>query len=259
MRASCPGPIPVPLHPCHHPTRPGCLPHLPPRDSWAPKFLLIQPEAVRRGLVPRTPLPPAQELCDPGLKAKKPPRYSVSRPRAAQLPTPKLSFLHISASGGDRRRVALVPKPCLAAGAKRPLPASSSSSGSSPPAKAQGLGSQLPETCAPSDQPSLAPSTLPRKPKARGPPLQSPHQPVPAEEGGDKVTLQRSLSLFLDQCPQFCPSTQEAPEKALQEEKAAFHQSPRKRKYCQRAATTCHRLRGLGPSPRPGPCKTFWP
>ncbi|KAK1338402.1 hypothetical protein QTO34_001518 [Cnephaeus nilssonii] len=133
LGASCPAPTLVSLPPCHQPTGPGGLPPVPPRDSWAPKFLIIQPESVRRGLAPRTRLPTAQELC-----------YLVGQAEQAsgcQQPALKHSSIHISAAGGDKKTVVLVPKPCLAAGAKRPLPASSSS----PPPKAQGLGSQLPK------------------------------------------------------------------------------------------------------------------
>ncbi|KAK1338393.1 hypothetical protein QTO34_001509 [Cnephaeus nilssonii] len=251
LGASCPAPTLVPLTPCHQPTGPGGLPSVPPTDSWAPKFLIIQPESVRRGLAPRTRLPTAQELRDLGRQAEQAPRDSASLPQAAQQPAPKHSSIHISAADSDRRRVALVPKPRLAAGAKRPLPASSSS----PPRKAQGLGGQLPETRAPSGQASMASSTR----LARGPHVQSSQKPVPPEEGGDKVpnvTRQRYLGLFLDQCLKFCPSTREAIEKALKEEKAAYRQSPSKRKYRKLAASTFHRLRGLAPGPGPGPCQT---
>lgn len=255
--ASCPAPTLVPLTPCHQPTGPGGLPSVPPTDSWAPKFLIIQPECVRRGLAPRSRLPTAQELCELGRRAQQAPRDSASLPQAAQLPAPKHSCVHISAADSDRRRVALVPKPRLAAGAKRPLPdSSSSSSSSSPPPKAQGLGSQLPDTRAPSGQASMASSTVPPKRLARGPPVQSSLKPVPPAEGGDKVpavTRQRYLGLFLDQCLKCCPTTQEAIQKALKEEKAAYRQSPSKRKYRKLAAGTFHKLRGLAPGPGPGP------
>ncbi|XP_036309823.1 RNA exonuclease 1 homolog [Pipistrellus kuhlii] len=231
---------------CHQPTDPGGLPSEPPIDRWAPKFLLIQPESVRRGLAPRTRLPTTQELCDLGQQAEQAPRCSAGLPQAAQHLTPKHSFMDISAANSDKRRVALVPKPCLAAGAKRALPASSSS--------------QLQETYTPSDQASMAPSLVPLKHVARRPPMQSSQQPVPPEEAGDKVpavTRQYFLSLFLDQCLKSCPSTQEAIEKALQEEKTAYHQSPSKTKYHELALSTLHRLRRLAPRPGPGPCKTL--
>nr|KAF6301328.1 hypothetical protein mPipKuh1_009335 [Pipistrellus kuhlii] len=249
-RASCPAPILLPLH---HPTDPGGLLLAPPKKCWAPKFLIIQPESVRRGLAPRTRLPTIQELCDLGWQAEQAPRCSDGLLQAAQHRTPKHPGIHISAAGRDKRRVALVPKPCLAAGAKKPLRGSSSS----PPAEAQGLGSQLPKTRTPSD---MAPGTMPPKRVARRPPMQSSQQPVPPEEAGDKVpavTRQRFLSLFLDQCLKSCPSTQEAIEKALQEEKTAYHQSPSKTKYHELALSTLHRLCRLAPRPGPGPCKTL--
>ncbi|KAK1338400.1 hypothetical protein QTO34_001516 [Cnephaeus nilssonii] len=230
LGAFCPAPTLVPLTPCHQPTGPGGLPSVPPTDSWAPKFLIIQPESVRRGLAPRTRLPTAQELRDLGQQAEQAPRDSASLPQAAQQPAPKHSSIHISAADSDRRRVALVPKPRLAAAA-------------APPRKAQGLGGQLPETRAPSGQASMASSTVPPKRLARGPHVQSSQKPVPPEEGGDKVpavTRQRYLGLFLDQCLKFCPSTREAIEKALKEEKAAYHQSPSKRKYRKLASSTFH-------------------
>ncbi|KAK1338394.1 hypothetical protein QTO34_001510 [Cnephaeus nilssonii] len=222
LGASCPAPTLVPLTPCHQPTGPGGLPSVPPTDSWAPKFLIIQPESVRRGLAPRTRLPTAQELRDLGRQAEQAPRDSASLPQAAQQPAPKHSSIHISAADSDRRRVALVPKPRLAAGV-------------------HGLQHRAPKRL------------------ARGPHVQSSQKPVPPEEGGDKVpnvTRQRYLGLFLDQCLKFCPSTREAIEKALKEEKAAYRQSPSKRKYRKLAASTFHRLRGLAPGPGPGPCQT---
>ncbi|KAK1338399.1 hypothetical protein QTO34_001515 [Cnephaeus nilssonii] len=166
LGASCPAPTLVPLTPCHQPTGPGGLPSVPPTDSWAPKFLIIQPESVRRGLAPRTRLPTAQELRDLGRQAEQAPRDSASLPR---LPS------------------------------SRPR--------------------------------STPPSTSQLQTATGGGVLRSLFQP---EEGGDKVpnvTRQRYLGLFLDQCLKFCPSTQEAIEKALKEEKAAYRQSPSKRKY----------------------------
>ncbi|KAK1338404.1 LOW QUALITY PROTEIN: hypothetical protein QTO34_001520 [Cnephaeus nilssonii] len=251
LGASCPAPTLVPLTPCHQPTGPGDLPSVPPTDSWAPKFLIIQPESVRRGLAPRTRLPTAQELRDLGRQAEQAPRDSASLPQAAQQPAPKHSSIHISAADSDRRRVALVPKPRLAAGAKRPLPASSSS----PPRKAQGLGGQLPETRAPSGQASMASSTVPPKRLARGPLCR---KPVPPEEGGDKVPVvirQLYLGLFLDQCLKFCPSTREAIKKALKEEKAAYHQSPARGSTASWPPAPSTGCAAWPPAPGPGPAK----
>ncbi|EPQ19939.1 RNA exonuclease 1 like protein [Myotis brandtii] len=212
---------------CHQPIGPGGLLPVPPIYSWASIYPIIQPESVRRGLAPRTRLPPAQELCDLLQGADKPPMESASLSQAAQDPAPKSPSIHLSAAR-DKRRTALDTMPCLAAGAKRRFLASSSSS---PPPKAQGLGSQLPEARAPSGQASMATSTVPPKLVTCGPPEQSSQKPIPPKECGGKVpaiTRQRHLSFFMDEGLKFCSSTQEATEE-LKEEKAADHQSPSKR------------------------------
>uniref|UniRef100_G1QFP7 Exonuclease domain-containing protein n=1 Tax=Myotis lucifugus TaxID=59463 RepID=G1QFP7_MYOLU len=237
--------------PCHQPIGPGSLLPVPPIYTRGPMYLIIQPEYVRRGLAPRTRLPTAQELCDLLQRADKPPMESASLPQAAQDPAPKSPSIHLSAAR-DKRRIARDTMPCLAAGAKRRFLASSSNS---PPPKAQGLGSQLPEARAPSGQASTATSTVPPKLVTHGPPEQSSQKPVPPKECGGKVTAitrQRHLSLFRDEGLKFCSSTLDATEKELKEEKAAYHQSPSKRMDQDVAANTFHKMQGLEPGPEAG-------
>lgn len=238
--ASYPAPVLVALRPCHQPTGPDGLLPAPPAHRWAPQFIILQPESVRRGLAPRAPLPTAQE--------------SASLLQTAQQPAPKHSSLHVWAAGGDKRRVALVPQPCLAAGAKRPLP--DSGDGGGPPPKAQGLGSQLPKVRVPSGQaPTTACSLLPT-PVPFGPPVQSFQKPVLPEEGGYKVSaLTRPR-----ECLQVCLSSREATEKTLQEEEEKTCQQSASQRTGRRAAGAgtfpFPTLRGLapGPGPGPGPC-----
>uniref|UniRef100_G1Q3S3 Exonuclease domain-containing protein n=1 Tax=Myotis lucifugus TaxID=59463 RepID=G1Q3S3_MYOLU len=250
LGAFCPAPTlvhrPSCQWPCHQPIGPGGLLPVPPIYSWAPIYLTIQPKSVRRGLAPRNRLPPAQELCDLLQGADKPHMKSASLPQAAQQPAPKPRSIHLSAAR-DKRRTASDTMPCLAAGAKRRFLASSS-----PPPKAQGLGSQLPEARAPSGQASMATSTVPPKLVTRGPPEQSSQKPVPPKECGGKVptiTHQHHLSLFMDEGLKFCSSTQDATEKELKEEKAANHQSPSKKMDRDVAANTFHKMQGLEPGP----------
>ncbi|XP_059531011.1 RNA exonuclease 1 homolog [Myotis daubentonii] len=251
LGASCP--VPTLVHrpscqwPCHQPIGPGGLLPVPPIYTWVPVYLINQPESMRRGLAPRTQLPTAQELCDLLQGADKPPMESASLTQAAQDPAPKSPSIHLSAAR-DKRRIARDTMPCLAAGAKRRFLASSSS----PPPKAQGLGSKLPEARAPSGQESKATSTVPPKLVTRGPPEQSSQKPVPPKECGGNVpsiTRQRHLSLFMDEGLEFCCSTQDATEKELKEEKAVYHQSPSKRMDRDVAANTFHKMQGLEPGP----------
>ncbi|KAK1338395.1 hypothetical protein QTO34_001511, partial [Cnephaeus nilssonii] len=104
LGASCPAPNLVSLPPCH---QPGGLPQCPQQTAGPPNFSSS-----------------SQSLSCVTWWGRQ------SRPR----PALKHSSIHISAAGGDKRTVVLVPKPCLAAGAKRPLPASSSS----PPPRPRG-------------------------------------------------------------------------------------------------------------------------
>uniref|UniRef100_G1PVT3 RNA exonuclease 1 homolog n=1 Tax=Myotis lucifugus TaxID=59463 RepID=G1PVT3_MYOLU len=211
-------------------------------------------EPVRRGLGPPTRFPTAQEVCY--RRAQQAQRESASWLQAAQQPAEKPTSIHISVPG-EKRRIAHVPNPCLAAastGTKRTLPASSSQ----PP---NGLepGSQLLKTRTLSGMASKTTSTVTPKRVAHSPSLQSLKKPIIPKEFGGKVPTvirQRYLNLFIEECLKFCPSNQEAIEKALNEEKVAYDRSPSKNIYLNVAVNTLKKLRGLVPSAVPGLSKT---
>lgn len=117
LGAYCPAPTLEPLPPCqwlyHQPVASGGLLWVPPTYSWALEFLITQPEPVRRGLAPPTRLPTAQEVCY--RRAQQAQKESASWLQAAQQPSEKPSSIHISVPG-EKKRIAHVPNPCLAAG-----------------------------------------------------------------------------------------------------------------------------------------------
>lgn len=106
-------PLPLSPWPYHLSAAPGILLWLPLTYSCALEFLLLQLETVKRGPAPPTRPPTAQEVCY--RRAQQAQRDSVSWLQAAQQPTEKLSSVHISAPG-EKRRIAHVPNPRLAAG-----------------------------------------------------------------------------------------------------------------------------------------------
>lgn len=206
---------------------------------------------MRRGLAPPTRLPTAQEVCY--RRAQQAQRESASWLQAAQQPAEKPSSIHISVPG-EKRRIAHVPNPCLAAGAKRTLPASSSQ-----PPNGLELGSQHLKTRTLSGMASKTTSTVTPKRVAHSPSLQSLKKPIIPKEFGGKVPTvirQRYLNLFIEECLKFCSSNQEAIEKALNEEKVAYDRSPSKNIYLNVAVNTLKKLRGLVPSTVPGLSKT---
>uniref|UniRef100_A0A4X2LHA7 RNA exonuclease 1 homolog n=1 Tax=Vombatus ursinus TaxID=29139 RepID=A0A4X2LHA7_VOMUR len=76
------------------------------------------------------------------------------------------------------------------------------------------------------------------------------NRPVIPTEFGAKVPTnirQRYLNLFIDECLKFCPSPQEAYDKALSEEKVAYERSSSKNIYLNVAVNTLKKLRSLGP------------
>lgn len=117
LGASCLAPTLEPLPPCqwpyHQPVAPGGLLWVPLTYSWALEFLITQSEPVRRGLAPPTRFPTAQEVCY--RRAQQAQRESASWLQAAQQPAEKPTSIHISVPG-EKRRIAHVPNPCLAAG-----------------------------------------------------------------------------------------------------------------------------------------------
>ncbi|XP_054443199.1 RNA exonuclease 1 homolog [Pteronotus mesoamericanus] len=210
-----------------------------------------EPEPVRRGPLPPTRPPTAQEVCY--RRAQQAQRESASWLQAAQRPPEKPSSIHIAVPG-EKKRIAHVPNPCLAAGAKRTLAASSSQ-----PPNGLELGSQPLKTRTLSGMASKTTSTITPKRVAHSPSLQSLKKPIIPKEFGGKVPTvirQRYLNLFIEECLKFCSSNQEAIEKALNEEKVAYDRSPSKNIYLNVAVNTLKKLRGLVPSTVPGLSKT---
>lgn len=112
-------PSPTPGALATHP-RPSCQPAPLGSMLWVPlmysqalKFVITQAEPARRGPVPPARPPTAQEVCY--RRAQQAQRESASWLQAAQRPAEKPSSIHISAPG-EKRRVAHVPSPRLAAG-----------------------------------------------------------------------------------------------------------------------------------------------
>uniref|UniRef100_A0A2K6NM36 RNA exonuclease 1 homolog n=1 Tax=Rhinopithecus roxellana TaxID=61622 RepID=A0A2K6NM36_RHIRO len=208
----------------------------------------------RSPVVPPARPPTAQEVCY--LRAQQAQRASASLlqvpPRLAEKPP----SVHISAPG-ERRRIAHVPNPRLAAvptGAKRTLAASGSQPSNSP----EPGGQQL-KTRTLSGMASKTTTTITPKRIAHSPSLQSLKKPIIPKEFGGKVPTvirQRYLNLFIEECLKFCTSNQEAIEKALNEEKVAYDRSPSKNIYLNVAVNTLKKLRGLAPSAVPGLSKT---
>eukprot|EP00071_Canis_lupus_P029419 XP_022262976.1 RNA exonuclease 1 homolog isoform X1 [Canis lupus familiaris] len=211
-------------------------------------------DPVRKGPAPPARPPTAQEVCY--RRAQQAQRDSATWLQAAQQPTEKPSSIHISAPG-EKRRIAHVPNPRLAAaptGAKRTLAASSSQPPNGPepgsqPLKARTLSGMASKTT----------TTVTPKRVAHSPSLQSLKKPIIPKEFGGKVPTvirQRYLNLFIEECLKFSSSNQEAIEKALNEEKVAYDRSPSKNIYLNVAVNTLKKLRGLVPSSVPGLNKT---
>ncbi|KAL4674198.1 hypothetical protein H8959_018132 [Pygathrix nigripes] len=215
----------------------------------------MQAEPPRRSpAVPPARPPTAQEVCY--LRAQQAQRASASLLQAPPRLAEKPPSVHISAPG-ERRRIAHVPNPRLAAvptGAKRTLAASGSQPSNSP----EPGGQQL-KTRTLSGMASKTTTTITPKRIAHSPSLQSLKKPIIPKEFGGKVPTvirQRYLNLFIEECLKFCTSNQEAIEKALNEEKVAYDRSPSKNIYLNVAVNTLKKLRGLAPSAVPGLSKT---
>uniref|UniRef100_A0A8C8UC91 Exonuclease domain-containing protein n=1 Tax=Peromyscus maniculatus bairdii TaxID=230844 RepID=A0A8C8UC91_PERMB len=193
--------------------------------------------------------PTAQEVCY--RRAQQAQKDSASWLQVAPRPTDRLSSVLISAPG-EKRRIAHVPNPLLATtpkGAKRALPASSSQVSHGPEP-----GNQPLKTCTLSGMASKTTTTVTPKRIAHRPSLQSLKKPIIPKEFGGKVPTvvrQRYLNLFIKECLKFCPSNQEAIEKALKEEKVAYERSSSKNIYLNVAVNTLKKLRGLVPNTVP--------
>ncbi|XP_036874120.2 RNA exonuclease 1 homolog isoform X2 [Manis javanica] len=204
-------------------------------------------EPARRGPVPPARPPTAQEVCY--RRAQQAQRESASWLQAAQRPAEKPSSIHISAPG-EKRRVAHVPSPRLAA--------APTGAGSSQPPNGPEPGSQPLKTRTLSGMASKTTTTVIPRRVAHSPSLQSLKKPIIPKEFGGKVPTvirQRYLNLFIEECLKFCPSNQEAIERALTEEKVAYDRSPSKNIYLSVAVNALKRLRGLAPGPVPGVSK----
>ncbi|XP_057345628.1 RNA exonuclease 1 homolog isoform X2 [Manis pentadactyla] len=209
--------------------------------------LARQAEPARRGPVPPARPPTAQEVCYH--RAQQAQRESASWLQAAQRPAEKPSSIHISAPG-EKRRVAHVPSPRLAS--------APTGAGSSQPPSGPEPGSQPLKTRTLSGMASKTTTTVTPRRVAHSPSLQSLKKPVIPKEFGGKVPTvirQRYLNLFIEECLKFCPSNQEAIERALTEEKVAYDRSPSKNIYLSVAVNALKRLRGLAPGPMPGVSK----
>ena len=107
---SCPWPYRQPFAPC------GLLWVLT-ADRPPPEFVITQAEPGRRGPAPPARPPTAQEVCY--RRAQQAQRDSAAWLQATQQPAEKpSSSVHISAPG-EKRRIAHVPNPRLAAGESR--------------------------------------------------------------------------------------------------------------------------------------------
>ncbi|XP_037680225.1 LOW QUALITY PROTEIN: RNA exonuclease 1 homolog [Choloepus didactylus] len=200
--------------------------------------------------------PTAQEVCY--RRAQQVQRQSAGWLQAAQRPLEQPLVAPARAPApGEKRRIAHVPNPRMAAaptGAKRALAASSSQ-----PPHGPEPGSQPLKTRTLAGMASKTTTTATPKRIAHSPSLQSLKKPIIPKEFGGKVPTvirQRYLNLFIDECLKFCSSNQEAVEKALNEEKVAYDRSPSKNIYLSVAVNTLKKLRGLVPSSVPGLHKT---
>uniref|UniRef100_A0A2K6A0H2 RNA exonuclease 1 homolog n=1 Tax=Mandrillus leucophaeus TaxID=9568 RepID=A0A2K6A0H2_MANLE len=195
----------------------------------------------RSPAVPPARPPTAQEVCY--LRAQQAQRASASLLQAPPRLAEKLPSVHISAPG-EKRRIAHIPNPRLAAPAGEAFLGGVASDGNEHRLRRSGaVFPLLREACPPQ---SLLESRSLKKPI------------IPKEFGGKVPTVirQRYLNLFIEECLKFCTSNQEAIEKALNEEKVAYDRSPSKNIYLNVAVNTLKKLRGLAPSAVPSLSKT---
>ncbi|NWQ66842.1 REXO1 exonuclease, partial [Neopipo cinnamomea] len=186
--------------------------------------------------------PTAQEVCYQ--------RIQLAQQQAAQL-VQKASL----SLPGEKRRIAHVPNAALTAAAKQSLGSSKTAvAGRSVTPSNDSEAPNLPlKACTLAGMASKTTSTVVPKRVAHVPSLQSPslQRPVIPTEFGAKVPTnirQRYLNLFIDECLKFCPSSQEAFDKALSEEKVAYERSTSRNIYLNVAVNTLKKLRSLVPN-----------
>ncbi|NXO24282.1 REXO1 exonuclease, partial [Cisticola juncidis] len=189
--------------------------------------------------------PTAQEVCYQ--------RIQLAQQQAAQLvgAVPKTSLC----LPGEKRRIAHVPNAALTAAAKQSLGSSKVTvGGRSVTPSSDSEASTLPlKPCTLAGMASKTTSTIVPKRVAHVPSLQSTtlQRPVIPTEFGAKVPTnirQRYLNLFIDECLKFCSSSQEAFDKALAEEKAAYERSTSRNIYLNVAVNALKKLRSLVPN-----------
>ncbi|XP_074834393.1 RNA exonuclease 1 homolog [Carettochelys insculpta] len=192
--------------------------------------------------------PTAQEVCYR--------RIQLAQQQAQQLAV-AVQKASLALPGG-KKRIAHVPNPALSTaakqitvGVKKTIPVSSATVtnvSEAPPLtlKARTLAGMTSKTT----------TTVVQKRIAHAPSLQSASlkRPVIPTEFGAKVPTnirQRYLNLFIDECLKFCPSSQEAFDKALSEEKVAYERSTSRNIYLNVAVNTLKKLRSLVPNSPP--------
>ncbi|NWR39268.1 REXO1 exonuclease, partial [Tachuris rubrigastra] len=202
----------------------------------------LEAEAPSKPVVRPYRPPTAQEVCYQ--------RIQLAQQQAAQL-VQKASL----SLPGEKRRIAHVPNAALTAAAKQSLGSSKTAvAGRSVTPSNDSEAPNLPlKACTLAGMASKTTSTVVPKRVAHVPSLQSPslQRPVIPTEFGAKVPTnirQRYLNLFIDECLKFCPSSQEAFDKALSEEKVAYERSTSRNIYLNVAVNTLKKLRSLVPN-----------
>ncbi|NWS22376.1 REXO1 exonuclease, partial [Pachyramphus minor] len=202
----------------------------------------LEAEAPSKPVVRPYRPPTAQEVCYQ--------RIQLAQQQAAQL-VQKASL----SLPGEKRRIAHVPNAALTAAAKQSLGSSKTAvAGRSVTPSNDSEAPTLPlKACTLAGMASKTTSTIVPKRVAHVPSLQSPslQRPVIPTEFGAKVPTnirQRYLNLFIDECLKFCPSSQEAFDKALSEEKVAYERSTSRNIYLNVAVNTLKKLRSLVPN-----------
>ncbi|KAM4710133.1 RNA exonuclease 1 homolog isoform 2-T2 [Discoglossus pictus] len=198
--------------------------------------------------------PTPQEICYQRIRRAQEQAAQLLAEQRALLLT-NSSTKSSAAQTGEKKRIAHLPislssSPLLVQEVKKP-------SLSTPPASvgtgalSNGLASSLKSRTI-SGMSSKTTKTTVQIRKAHAPSLQSTtlKRPVIPTEFGAKVPTnvrQRYLNLFIDECLKFCPSEQEAYEKALEEEKMVYGRSTSRNIYLNVAVNTLKKLRSQGP------------